>query len=222
VDKLVTFGSDEPTRGQWGIRDVSGTRYLACGAECVVASAELPIAGRHNELNVLAAFALLADSGIPMSDLARGARSFVGLPHRCQRVAEVAGVAYINDSKATNVGATLAAIEGFAERDSQRLILIAGGDGKGMDFAPLQKPVEKFVKAVILLGQDADKIAATLINVVAVYRVGDMAEAVARAADVAAPGDLVLLSPACASLDMYENFAARGEEFARHARGLAV
>lgn len=222
VAKLVTFGGDEPGPGHWGIRDESGIRYLVCGEKRVVTSAELALAGRHNELNVLAAFALLADSGISLPDLARGARSFVGLPHRCQRVAEVAGVAYINDSKATNVGATLAAIEGFAEDNAKRLILIAGGDGKGTDFAPLRDPVARFVKTVILLGRDADKIAAALGNVAVVYRVLDMAEAVARAADIALTGDLVLLSPACASLDMYENFAARGSDFARHAQGLAA
>lgn len=222
VDRLVTFGIDEPAQDQWGVRLSSGARYLACGEELVVECSELPLAGRHNELNVLAAFALLMNSGISNSELAAGLKSFNGLPHRCQRVTEVAGVVYINDSKATNVGATLAALEGFAEQAVPHLILIAGGDGKGVDFGPLREPVGKYVKAVVLLGRDAEKIADALDAATVVHHVVDMSQAVTRASEIASAGDLVLLSPACASLDMFENFAERGDEFSRHARGLAA
>lgn len=222
VARLVTFGIDEPAQDQWGVRISAGARYLACGEELVIGCSELPLAGRHNELNVLAAFALLMNAGISNSELAAGVKSFSGLPHRCQRITEVAGVSYINDSKATNVGATLAALEGFAEQGAARLILIAGGDGKGVDFRPLRQPVERYVKAVVLLGRDAKKIADALDDSTAVHHVADMSQAVARAAEIATAGDLVLLSPACASLDMYENFAARGDEFARYAKGLAA
>ncbi len=222
VDRLVTFGIDEPAQDQWGVRTSSGTRYLACGEELVVDCAELPLAGRHNELNVLAAFALLMNSGISNGELAAGVKSFSGLPHRCERITEAAGVVYINDSKATNVGATLAALEGFADPDARHLILIAGGDGKGMDFAPLREPVRRYVKAVVLLGRDAEKIADALDDSTVVHHVADMSQAVALAAEIASAGDLVLLSPACASLDMYDNFTVRGAEFSRHAKGLAA
>ena len=222
VDRMVTFDIDEPTQGQWGVRTSSGTRYLACGEELVVECSALPLAGRHNELNVLAAFALLMNSGISNRELAAGVKSFSGLPHRCERIIEVAGVVYINDSKATNVGATLAALEGFANQRARRLVLIAGGDGKGMDFTPLREPVRRYVKAVVLLGRDAEKIADALDDSTVLHHVADMLQAVERAAEIASVGDLVLLSPACASLDMYENFAVRGAEFSQHAKGLAA
>lgn len=222
VDRMVTFDIDEPTQGQWGVRTSSGTRYLACGEELVVECSALPLAGRHNELNVLAAFALLMNSGISNRELAAGVKSFSGLPHRCERIIEVAGVVYINDSKATNVGATLAALEGFADQRARRLVLIAGGDGKGMDFTPLREPVRRYVKAVVLLGRDAEKIAHALDDSTILHHVADMSQAVERAAEIASVGDLVLLSPACASLDMYENFAVRGAEFSQHAKGLAA
>jgi UDP-N-acetylmuramoylalanine--D-glutamate ligase len=128
-------------------------------------------------------------------------------------VAAVAGVEFINDSKATNVGATQAALDGLGDRQHKRIILLAGGDGKGADFSPLRNPIAQFVKLLIVFGQDAQRLAAAVADVVSIARVANMAEAVAVAKAQAETGDIVLLSPACASLDMYRNFAARGEDF---------
>jgi UDP-N-acetylmuramoylalanine--D-glutamate ligase len=170
-------------------------------------------------LNVLAAFALVADSAgdTPNAALAAAVAGFHGLPHRCRKVAERHGVSFVDDSKATNVGAALAALTGLGDHNQQavgpRLILIAGGDGKGADFTALAEPVRQFVKAVVLLGRDAPLLARALEGAAPVTRVADMASAVRAAMSAAEPGDTVLLSPACASLDMYRNYAARGEAF---------
>ena len=231
VARLVTFGLDEPEPGSWGVVLRGTQRFIArgtadadgvsAGAQLVVAIDDLTISGRHNELNVLAAFALLDTEDIPVSTLAEASRSFQGLPHRCQMVCECEGVVYVNDSKATNVGATLAALEGLGTSNRKRLVLIAGGDGKGADFAVLKPVVERFVKAVVLLGKDAAALQDALSDVVETVRVADLAEAVATAQDVSDAGDLVLLSPACASLDMYQNFMERGAHFSRLVRELS-
>jgi len=225
VGELVTFGLDAPAAGHWGIIGQAGRRWLALGERALVAVDELPLAGLHNALNVLAALALVAPPGLAddaghCAALAAAIRGFTGLAHRCQRVAEIAGVQYVNDSKATNVGATLAALAGLGAPDRRNVLLIAGGDGKGADFAPLAPAAERFVKRAILLGRDAPRLAAALAAVTAVEQVADMPAAVAAAARVAEPGDTVLLAPACASLDMYRNFAARGEAFAEAVEAL--
>ncbi|MCB1683409.1 MAG: UDP-N-acetylmuramoyl-L-alanine--D-glutamate ligase [Pseudomonadales bacterium] len=221
VDELVTFGLDAPEADHWGIRTDSGRRWIALGERLVIPCDELPLAGRHNELNVQAALALLEGRWASAEQLIEGLRSFRGLPHRCERVAVVSGVAYINDSKGTNVGATEAALAGFGTEGVRNLILIAGGDGKGADFSPLQVPVGQFVKAAILLGRDADRLAASLADSTQIHRVPDMDQAVELAARLAGAGDLVLLSPACASLDMYRNYEARGQHFTRAVEALA-
>lgn len=231
VARLVTFGLDEPEPGSWGVvlrgtqrfiaRGISDCDGLSTDAELVVAVDDLSISGRHNELNVLAAFALLDTEDIPVSTLAEASRSFQGLPHRCELVYECKGVSYVNDSKATNVGATLAALEGLGASNRKQLVLIAGGDGKGADFAVLKPAVERFVKAVVLLGKDAAALQGALRDVVETVRVADLAEAVATAQDISDVGDLVLLSPACASLDMYQNFMERGAHFSRLVRELS-
>ncbi len=141
-------------------------------------------------------------------------RRFAGLPHRCQWVGERGGVAYYDDSKATNVGAALAAIEGLGADISGQLVLIAGGDGKGADFGPLRAPIGRYCRAVVLLGRDAPRLAEALQGAVALLPVASLDDAVKAAADVAQPGDAVLLSPACASLDMFRNFEERGRLFA--------
>jgi UDP-N-acetylmuramoylalanine--D-glutamate ligase len=230
VAELVTFGADRPAPGHWGIDDVNGVMSLMRGDTSVMAVAELPLAGAHNALNVLAAFALVADGAVagsavadsaadtPNAALAAAVAGFHGLPHRCRKVAERHGVSFVDDSKATNVGAALAALTGLGGGDQHpvrpRLILIAGGDGKGADFAALADPVRQFVKAVVLLGRDAPLLARALEGTAPITRVIDMAAAVQAAMSAAEPGDTVLLSPACASLDMYRNYAARGEAFA--------
>lgn len=221
----ITFGADEPGEHSWGVREQNGVRWLACGKDAAVASGSLPLAGVHNELNVLAAMALASAFDLSPAQLGRAVCSFSGLAHRCQRVAVVAGVAYVNDSKATNVGATVAALIGLgdiAPNGVPKIVLIAGGDGKGANFEPLAGVVGRFAKALILLGRDAPKMAEVLGHSVATHRVENMEAAVRMAASLAEPGDLVLLSPACASLDMYRNFAARGDHFARAVAELAA
>ncbi len=221
----TTFGADAPEVNCWGVRLIDGERWLFFGAMPIVRSAELPLAGVHNELNVLAAMALTHAMAVAPEAMAAAVVSFQGLAHRCERVADRQGVVYINDSKATNVGATLAALVGLGEQSPDvgpRIILIAGGDGKGADFQPLADVVERFVKALVLLGRDAPLLMAALGEKVPTDSVQNMEQAVARAAELAAPGDLVLLSPACASLDMYQNFAARGDHFARVVLELAA
>ncbi|MEQ8857364.1 MAG: UDP-N-acetylmuramoyl-L-alanine--D-glutamate ligase [Pseudomonadales bacterium] len=220
VAELVTFGPDRPEPGHWGLGDVDGTTWLLRGDEAIVSTGQLPLAGLHNALNVLAAFALVADASTSAADLAAAVAGFRGLPHRCQNVAERGGVRYVDDSKATNVGATLAALAGLGDAARRHLVLIAGGDGKGADFAALAAPVGRYVKSVVLLGRDAAAIERVLAGVVPVTRVDDIAAAVAAAAAAALPGDLVLLSPACASLDMFRSYAHRGEAFAAAAQAL--
>ena len=147
-------------------------------------------------------------------------KSFTGLAHRCQWVGERGGVSYYDDSKATNVGAALAAIEGLGADITGKLVLIAGGDGKGADFSSLRKPVAAHCRALVLLGRDADKLAAVLDGAVDILRVDSLRAAVEQAAAIAQSGDAVLLSPACASLDMFKNFEERGRLFAQAVEAL--
>ena len=169
----------------------------------------LKVAGRHNVANVLAALALGTAAGLPMDAMIEAARRFAGLPHRCQWVAGQDGVRWYNDSKATNVGATVAAIGGM----TGQVVLIAGGQGKGQDFSPLRPVVAEKCRAVILMGQDASLLAAALGDTAPVRYAANMGEAVACAGEAAEPGDAVLLSPACASFDMFAGFEDRGEQF---------
>lgn len=225
VPELVTFAADVPSPGNWGVGAGRGGRCtdpsLLHGDEPVLRAADLPLAGAHNVLNVLAAFALVATEETADADLAEAVLSFRGLPHRCEKVAEVAGVSYVDDSKATNVGAALAALEGLAGSGAPRLVLIAGGDGKDADFSPLTDPLGRLVKAAVVLGRDAERIAAVVPDTVPCVRVADMDEAVAAATRAAAAGDIVLLSPACASLDMFENYIERGRAFRTAVESLA-
>jgi len=218
VRRLITFGADAPQAGHWGVAQAQDERWIMRGDEPVMRCAELPLAGRHNEANVMAAFALLDAFELPLDVLASGVRGFQGLAHRCQRIAEIDGVSFVDDSKATNVGATQAALHGLG---GDRLVLIAGGQGKGADFRALREQVQRHVRVLVLLGEDAGKLEDALGDLVAVHRVRDMRQAVRTARDLAEPGDTVLLSPACASLDMYDNFAARGEAFALAVQELA-
>jgi UDP-N-acetylmuramoylalanine--D-glutamate ligase len=189
---------------------------LMRGRERLTQTSELKIAGLHNAANALAALAMGEAVGLPRAACVDALRSFAGLPHRSQWVADIAGVRYVNDSKGTNVGATLAAVAGM----SGSLVLIAGGQGKGQDFAPLARAFRGKVRHVVLLGQDAQQLAAALRGVASVELAADMQDAVKRAASAARPGETVLLSPACASLDMFRDYGHRGDEFAAAVRGL--
>ena len=215
---VIGFGSDRPpAAGDYGLERHGDTIRLMHGATALLDAAELRIGGLHNALNVLAALALGAAAGLPLAPMLAAARAFAGLAHRTQLVAEHAGVRWYDDSKGTNVGATVAAIAGLPGR----LVLIAGGDGKGQDFAPLAEALDGRARAVVLLGRDAPRIEAALAGRLPCERVADMEQAVARAAALAQPGDIVLPSPACASLDMYRSYAERGRLFAQAARRVA-
>ncbi|TKB47674.1 UDP-N-acetylmuramoyl-L-alanine--D-glutamate ligase [Thalassotalea mangrovi] len=207
--QAISFGLNSPKANQFGLQ-VDDKVFLAFDGECLLAVDDLPLQGAHNWANCLAALAFGKLLGWPMTAMLTGLQTFKGLDHRCQLIPSADGVRWINDSKATNVGATLAAIEGLADR-AERLILIAGGDGKGADFTPLQPILAEKVKTLITLGKDKNSLAALKPGTLVV---DSMAQAVARAKAIARPGDMVLLSPACASIDMYPNYMARGEEFA--------
>jgi UDP-N-acetylmuramoylalanine--D-glutamate ligase len=210
----VTFGLDAPSMPEdFGIAD----QGLARGKERILAVADLPLAGAHNAANALAACALAHLAGVPLAALAPGLRSFRGLPHRMQRVALRGGVEWLDDSKGTNVGATVAALNGL----SKKAVLILGGEGKGQNFAPLAAAIRARGKHVLLIGRDAALIEkAIAASGVPLERVASMEKAVARAAQVAARGDAVLLSPACASFDMFRDYQHRGDVFAAAVKAL--
>jgi UDP-N-acetylmuramoylalanine--D-glutamate ligase len=181
----------------------------------------LRIRGHHNALNALAALALATSTGQPLAPMLYGLREYAGEPHRVQSVAIVGDVNYIDDSKGTNVGATVAALEGLGPQ--QRLVVILGGDGKGQDFSPLLDPVSRYARAVILIGRDAALIEQALAGAgVDLHPADDMAQAVRRAARCAVAGDAVLLSPACASLDMYRNYGHRAQAFVQAVQELSL
>ncbi|WAG80064.1 UDP-N-acetylmuramoyl-L-alanine--D-glutamate ligase [Metapseudomonas furukawaii] len=216
-----TFGLNKPDFKAFGLIEEDGEKYLAFQFEKLMSVRELKIRGAHNQANALAALALGHAVGLPFPPMLEALRGFAGLAHRCQWVRELRGVAYYDDSKATNVGAALAAIEGLGADIDGKLVLIAGGDGKGADFSGLTAPVARFCRAVVLLGRDAERIAQALGDAVPQVRASTLDEAVRRCADLAEPGDAVLLSPACASLDMFKNFEERGRLFAQAVEGLS-
>lgn len=206
----VSFGLDAPHEGHFGLlADREDRPWLAHGHRRLMPADELRLPGRHNAANALAALALGAAAGWPTEPMIEALRHYQGLPHRTRRVCERRGIVWINDSKATNVGAAVAAISGLPGT----LVLIAGGDGKGADFAPLAAALAGRARGAVLIGRDREALAAVLEGVCPTVFAADMDEAVRGAADLARPGDTVLLSPACASLDMYANYAARGEAF---------
>ncbi|SFQ87979.1 UDP-N-acetylmuramoylalanine--D-glutamate ligase [Halopseudomonas formosensis] len=209
-----SFGLGKPDLRGFGLIEQDGQKHLAFEFKALMPVSELKIRGAHNQANALAALALGHAVGLPMTAMLEALRDFPGLPHRCQWVGQHAGVDYYDDSKATNVGAALAAIEGFGDTLQGRQVLIAGGDGKGADFSPLCEPISRYCRAVVLLGRDADKLEQVLKSHVPLQRVSSLDEAVNAAASLAQPGDAVLLSPACASLDMFANFEERGRLFA--------
>ena len=246
---VVTFGTSEPEQaGSFGLQNERGVLWLAVGvpgeesekkrrknepveeAPCIVnrlmPADALRIRGIHNASNALAALALCRAIGLPFAALLHGLREYQGEAHRVELVASIDGVDYYDDSKGTNVGATVAALNGLGKafgNPSQRIVLIAGGDGKGQDFEPLAEPVSRHARAVLLIGRDAPRIRHAIEP--SGVELGDCAslpEAVARAAAAALPGDAVLLSPACASLDMFTNYAHRAQVFVDAVRELAL
>ncbi|MDF1767026.1 MAG: UDP-N-acetylmuramoyl-L-alanine--D-glutamate ligase [Gammaproteobacteria bacterium] len=199
----------------------AGNRSLCWQGEPFLDLEACGLRGSHNRSNLMAAAGLAIALGVPLTAIAAGATSFRGLPHRSQWVCEAHGVEFYNDSKGTNVGASLAAIVGIGERvvaakSSARLVVIAGGEGKGANFSPLAPALAQFARCVVLIGRDADRIEADTAQArgscEAIFA-ADMAAAVSAAVDAAQAGDAVLLSPACASFDMFDNFQHRGDEF---------
>jgi UDP-N-acetylmuramoylalanine--D-glutamate ligase len=216
--RRLSFGLDAPPQAEdFGLLVVGGARWLAQGGNPFLDASEMKIHGDHNIANALAAAALARAVGVGDAPLAAGLKTFSGLPHRVEHVAAHSGVDYFDDSKGTNVGATIAALQGLR----RPLVLIAGGDGKGQDFAPLAEPVAKYARRVLLIGRDAPRIEEALAaSRVPIERLASLEEAVRRAADCAEQGDAVLLSPACASFDMFRDYKHRGDVFAAAARGL--
>ena len=216
--RLWTFGlSTRLKAGEWGLTERGREKWLAEGTLPLMPVAELPIAGLHNAANALAALALCRALDLPYAHLLEGLATFKGLPHRVEKVAEIDGVAWYDDSKGTNVGATVAALNGF----ECPVVLIAGGDGKGQDFTPLRAAVRR-ARAVILIGRDAPAIESAIAGAAPCLHAGSLEEAVSLAHARAQPGDAVLLSPACASFDMFRNYVHRAEVFVAAVHKLAT
>ncbi len=214
---VVSFGLDRCPKGEnFGLCEDE----LCLGGDMLMPIAALPVAGLHNAANALAALALTRALELPMEALLRGLAHFQGLPHRVEKVAEIEGVTYYDDSKGTNVGATEAALYGMGDR---KAVVILGGDGKGQDFAPLKAAVEANARAVLLIGRDAPLIESAIAGSgIPTYAAATLPQAVASAQRLAHPGDAVLLSPACASFDMFRNYTHRAEVFVEAVKKLAA
>jgi UDP-N-acetylmuramoylalanine--D-glutamate ligase len=212
--KHITFGLNAPsTPTEWGLIQHNHEYYLAQGSTPFMPVDVLKIYGRHNWQNALAACALAASAGIPTEAIRQALQAFPGLEHRCQTVRIINDVQWINDSKGTNVGACVSAIEGIGPTLKGKIILIAGGLGKGADFSSLKPKVETYVREVILIGKDAPLIEQALEHCVPLYHAKSLADAIDHAQAQAQAGDAVLLSPACASMDMFKNYEHRGQCF---------
>lgn len=209
----IYFTLEEPRENEFGLRQDHGQYYLAFGKELLMPVRDLPVAGRHYQANALASLAIGHGFGLAFEPMLEVLRRFPGLPHRCQLVRQRRGVKWYNDSKGTNVGATQAAIEGLGEHQDGKLILIAGGIGKHADFKPLVGVMEKYARHVVLIGESAQELADLIGNRIPISFAASMEEAVRRCDAVAQSGDSVLLSPACASFDMFKNFEHRGQVF---------
>ena len=212
----VTFGLEEneehagADEQSYGLKNVEGETWLSCGEHDLMNVRDLKIAGLHNAANALAAIALCRGIGLDYVPIIQTLYNFKGLPHRVEWIASIDDVDYYDDSKGTNVGATCAALSGLP----QKVVLIAGGDGKGQDFSPLKDAVSENARAVVLIGRDAPLIEAELIHTdVPLYHAADLPEAVNIAKKLAQVDDAVLLSPACASFDMFKNYVHRAEVF---------
>ncbi|MGR3983988.1 MAG: UDP-N-acetylmuramoyl-L-alanine--D-glutamate ligase [Gammaproteobacteria bacterium] len=217
--QAVTFGLGRPRARHYGVIGGAGDEFLCCGNARLAPLAQLQLQGAHNAANALAAFALAQAAGVaPQGPPLEAALAYRGLEHRCELAAEVGGVKWINDSKGTNVGASLAALSGLRGE----LIWIGGGIGKGADFAPLRAPLRERACAAVLFGRDAGVIETALAGATEVVRARDLQHAVGLAAARACAGRVVLFSPACSSFDMFEDYAARGRAFKKLVGALAA
>jgi UDP-N-acetylmuramoylalanine--D-glutamate ligase len=225
AQSTISFGSGSAEVGHFGIDNIDGQTCLMFGATALIRVNKLPITGLHNAMNCLAVLALGHSAGWPINEMVEHLVEFKSLAHRCQLVSTYKNVQWINDSKATNVGATLAAIEGLAALMSanNNLYVIAGGEGKGADFSPLETVIAKYVEHVFTLGKDGDEIALlTKQAQTKTTKVVSIEDAVNALGNIVKSGDIVLLSPACASIDMFKNFAERGDVFVKAVRELAL
>lgn len=209
MDSVISFGLDEPADGQFGIKREDGIDYLARGDTMLIATSDMAMYGVHNQANALAALATGELLQLEMSAMLQVLNEFPGLPHRMQFVARKGSVNFINDSKATNVAAAVASVQSI----DGMLVLLAGGEGKGGAFGELAAALENKLRAAVLFGQDAGAISDALDTVMPVYFAQDMRDAVSQAAAYAESDDTVLLAPACASFDQFENYKARGDAF---------
>lgn len=217
--RFLCFGFHRVNPDTFSTRDDDEGTWITFGFDNLLLAEELGLMGQHNISNVMAALALGHAAGLPMDVMLDTAKRFKGLPHRCEFVRRVSDVDYINDSKGTNVGATAAAIESLVPAGG-KIVLIAGGEGKGADFSLLAEPVATHCRAVVLIGADAGIIATALGNRVETVNAADIAGAVHTARKLAQPGDRVLLSPACASFDMFRDYGDRGDRFRQQVEGL--
>ncbi|MCL7420450.1 MAG: UDP-N-acetylmuramoyl-L-alanine--D-glutamate ligase [Methylobacter sp.] len=208
--KVLTFSINRK-HADFYLAANANTEYLMHNDTLLMPLAELPLEGRHNAANALAALALGAAVGLDEPSMCRALRKFKGLAHRMQRVAEIRGVTWVNDSKATNIGACVAALQGY----DRKVILIAGGDAKGADMNELRPVIKEKAKGVVLIGKDAGLIEQALKGCVPVYAAENIVQAVQIAANLADAGESVLLSPACASLDQFKSYQDRGEKFTK-------
>jgi UDP-N-acetylmuramoylalanine--D-glutamate ligase len=211
----IRYTMGVPVAGEYGLCEYQGAPWLARGDEPIMPVSGIRMDGRHNVSNTLAALALGEAAGLARDAMIEAINEFRGLPHRMQLVANQGGIRWYNDSKGTNVGATLAAIDSA----EGRVVLIAGGDAKGADLAPLAPAMRAKGRGAVLIGRDAPRVREVLQTVVPLEQATDMEEAVELAARLAQPGDCVLLSPACASTDMYRDYQERGELFVKAVRG---
>ncbi|SBS30084.1 UDP-N-acetylmuramoylalanine--D-glutamate ligase [Marinomonas spartinae] len=212
------FTTKSPDLNEYGmLADDDNGAWLCRGVQRLYHTSNIALQGSHNHANVLAALAMIELLGLDVQDerIAEALRTFRGLTHRCENVRVHQGVTYINDSKGTNVGATLAALQGLGQASQKNILLIAGGEGKGADFSPLARPVAEFVRKTYLFGKDAHIIANALPDTSEYAFFNTLDEIIEMVQQEAQEGDIVLLSPACASLDMYKNYEVRGEHFAR-------
>ncbi len=216
IENVISFGLDAPQDGHYGIRREDDEVFLARGDNVLLGVSELALFGLHNQANALAALAAGELLGLDLQAMLQVLCEFPGLPHRMQFVRRVSAVNYVNDSKATNVAAAVASIRSV----DGMLVLIAGGEGKGGDFSALAGPLENKLRATVLIGRDAEAIEAALDTIMPTYFARDMDDAVQQAAAFAESDDTVLLAPACASFDQFDNYAARGDAFCKAVEAL--
>lgn len=222
---IQSFGLNAPDMNEYGIlRDTDGTMWLARGRERLLRTDLMYIQGMHNMANALACLALGEAIGLPQDRMLDTLKTFKGLEHRCEYVTTKKDVRYYNDSKGTNVGATVAAVEGLgqalASNTAGKVALILGGVGKGQDFTVLRTALERFVKVAVLIGEDASQISQAIDGTTEIVFAKTLQEAVDICQEMTVPNDVVLLSPACASFDMFKNYGDRGHQFVKYVETL--